>query len=1136
MKQINKWCRLHAGIVGLILLWVLLCSRNLLPKQTWLLGYDNLLPELNLPLWWERNFYSIWQDYRGLGVANSVAEGSELTRLPWVWLVATLCSPALVRWSWVAAMLLLGTLATYYLARDWLTLALCHAQNKLPPAITNLAATVAGIFYLLSPATVQLCYTPLESFTSWHGWLPVILYCLLRFVRTANAKNLLLLTIVSVLASSAFHLETLFIVLFFAMIVMGAGLLTCKYRHFYLQRLLLGIVSVIVANSWWLLPMAWTTMTAGNDFTLSKQNQITTPQVQEMNYSRGNLANVALLHGYWFDYREYNPTDNSYSPYLGVWESWWQQPSNQVIGYSLFILAGSGLLLTIYLAQRKAFALAQLGLFLLGIFMLTAGNGLILGLVFRCLTKLPLLADIFRVAFTKWSSIANLGLSLGLANAVVTSYLLFYHRIRHHWVITTTLALAVAVSIVYRAYPAFNGELFGWQVKTAIPERYFKLQEFMHHQNHAGTTIYLPHPNYWGWLFYDWGYRGSGFLWQMIPQPLLDRNFDAWSLYNQTAYQQFNLAMQKQNAAEIEQLMAKYQLQYAIIDGSLMNAGDNQTSKRQEEVEELQKLWQQAGAQLLWQQENLSVWQLSPHSSSSYPVSLSNNYQLLAKDAPQSLSDPLFTAAGDYLADSTNPQASWYPFADNNSEKLSQINCTGDECQLKVLVPPPALAKQQLLLPAWQRGELITINGSAWLDSHQQLQLNFYPQITLQAGERTLSLPQLPQLHLDLAKLALDGEGAIVDFGDQLPHQITPGKLVDFTTQLKVGQDLQIKSFPAHLASASAAGMQIAANQVVNFTYPENIWEEFFQEKSLPLNGESLQATWHTPVYSLNLASEHGQSCDVSARGQASKKITSTGNYYQTSGYGSWCESYYLSGIAAVNDYVLLAAATNITGQPLRFRVVAENQRQTLLTHKLAFQPQRNPSLQEQYFYLSASENQDSGQKKLFFYLTAQSYGQPSNNYLTQISLLLYPFEQLKRLKTVPSNAASITGGNAPTITNYQNHHHYFYQFQLLGEATPTQPTAVVLWRAFNSSWRATYRLPGGKWQNLPHYRYNSWANAWLLPSSTHAQQVEIRLLYFPQKLVTLGLWLLLGQILCLLYWQYHPQQKTSPPPRRYFH
>ena len=128
---------------------------------------------------------------------------------------------------------------------------------------------------------------------------------------------------------------------------------------------------------------------------------------------------------------------------------------------------------------------------------------------------------------------------------MITSYLLFYHRVRHHWVITTTLALAVAVSIVYRAYPAFSGELFGWQVKTAIPERYFKLQEFMHHQNHAGTTIYLPHPNYWGWLFYDWGYRGSGFLWQMIPQPLLDRNFDAWSLFNQTAYQQFNLAMQK---------------------------------------------------------------------------------------------------------------------------------------------------------------------------------------------------------------------------------------------------------------------------------------------------------------------------------------------------------------------------------------------------------------------------------------------------------------------------------------------------------------------------------------------------------------------------------------------------------------
>ena len=69
---------------------------------------------------------------------------------------------------------------------------------------------------------------------------------------------------------------------------------------------------------------------------------------------------------------------------------------------------------------------------------------------------------------------------------------------------------------------------------------------------------------------------------------------------------------------------------------------------------------------------------------------------------------------------------------------------------------------------------------------------------------------------------------------------------------------------------------------------------------------------------------------------------------------------------------MLLAAATNITGQPLRFRVVAENQRQTLFTHKLAFQPPLNSSPLEQYFYLSASENQYSGQKKLFFYLTAQ--------------------------------------------------------------------------------------------------------------------------------------------------------------------
>ena len=245
----------------------------------------------------------------------------------------------------------------------------------------------------------------------------------------------------------------------------------------------------------------------------------------------------------------------------------------------MFIISFLGLLSATFLAKRREFALGCTAIAILGLLMLTAGKGLILGLPFRLLAKLPLIKDIFRVAFTKWSSVAALGLALGLAHALVTLAICQQKYTRYYRLSTFIIGWSIFGLLLLRSYPVFSGQLFGWQVKVPFPERYFNLQKTMQAQNHGGTTIYLPQPNYWGWLFYDWGYRGSGFLWQLIPQPLLDRNFDAWSLFNQTAYQQFNLALQKNQAQEIANLINKYQLQYAIVDGSLMEAGEQNQQK-----------------------------------------------------------------------------------------------------------------------------------------------------------------------------------------------------------------------------------------------------------------------------------------------------------------------------------------------------------------------------------------------------------------------------------------------------------------------------------------------------------------------------------------------------------------------------
>ena len=80
--KLLAWCKKHWPVWIIVAIWASFILTNLLPDNTWLMGYDNMLPELNFPLALERVRFPVWQSYRGLGVVNSVMDGAELTRLP----------------------------------------------------------------------------------------------------------------------------------------------------------------------------------------------------------------------------------------------------------------------------------------------------------------------------------------------------------------------------------------------------------------------------------------------------------------------------------------------------------------------------------------------------------------------------------------------------------------------------------------------------------------------------------------------------------------------------------------------------------------------------------------------------------------------------------------------------------------------------------------------------------------------------------------------------------------------------------------------------------------------------------------------------------------------------------------------
>ena len=229
------------------------------------------------------------------------------------------------------------------------------------------------------------------------------------------------------------------------------------------------------------------------------------------------------------------------------------------------------------------------------------------------------------------------------------------------------------------------------------------------------------------------------------------------------------------------------------------------------------------------------------------------------------------------------------------------------------------------------------------------------------------------------------------------------------------------------------------------------------QDQLIPLKTGQLKASWRAPVYKLNTNQAMGQSCDVSRRGQASKKVRNQHSYYVTAGYGSWCESYYLANLAAQNDYLLMVDNLNLAGQPWRFRLVDENSGQTILVHKLT-------TAKKQYFYLPAGAATTKQKKQQrFFYLTAQSYGQESINELQALALIYYPLETLSRLKVVPQPAKLDHNYGDASLTKLKVKHRYDYRAWLNLSSQVDKAPALVLARSYHPFWTAKYRPQGGR-------------------------------------------------------------------------
>ncbi|TXI34643.1 MAG: hypothetical protein E6Q53_01160, partial [Candidatus Moraniibacteriota bacterium] len=650
--------------------------------MTWLLGWDSVVPELNWQVNFARALGGAWQEYQGLGLPGGMAHLADLTRMMILWVIDFIVPTEYVRWIWHYGMLILGPIGVWYLGRrlwKW----------------NGWAALAAGVFYLFNLATVQYFYVPYEAFSSFYGFLPWLLAVFLSYLESGKTRELFWVMFVGLAATSAFYVQTLFVVYGMILVILSLG----YWRQW--KRVLMAFLTILVMNAFWLLPVAYGVLQGGSLVGQAKINSIGSPETALYNQGFGSWRDVLSLRGYWLEWVEWNGGSEGGRMMQSYWEWSWQMWVT-ALGLGVFGMSIVGM---VWSTVKKKLRWGWIGGVILAYIMLGSNNIPFGGIYGWLVEKVPLFGEMFRSVFTKWSVVMALLISVGLGGLVA--------RIRRKWVGAIVAMLLVGVSVI-GVWPVFREGLVFSKMKVELPGEYTKLFEFMKGQE-WGRVVYLPAQDMWSWKYTDWGYRGSGFLWYGIEQPILDRAFDVWSPYNETFYNEFSTALYgcinnsqiinsqilKLGCRElVAKVLQKYDVRYVLLDERVIAPGQD---KKILIIEETKKLASELGWEQKFNEGFLTVWE-TPYGKADKFVSAPTQYTIVSGDTTKTRNDVIYDDVGSYVGGELGAR---YPFAGLLREEIKNVDWDQDGVKIK---SSEIDMGNELIIPGWEVGEIVRVD------------------------------------------------------------------------------------------------------------------------------------------------------------------------------------------------------------------------------------------------------------------------------------------------------------------------------------------------------------------------------------------------------------------------------------------
>lgn len=568
MKQ--KLIKFFQGNIFPILLVILTITLSVFNFEpgTWLSGWDTLHPEFNLFLNLKRAVSGAWQEHQGLGATASQAHPAEIPRIIILVLLSLILPTSTLRYFYFFLCLVFGPLGVYY----FLERIVFRNKNKLD---RNVLSFLGALFYLLNLGTLQHFYVPLEMFATYFASLGWLFLLATKFLETKKKKYFGLFSIATFFSASIAHTATLFYayMLGFLVYVLSFSLFYFpKNKIIFLKRGFVLILAILIINSFWLLPNIYFILNHGHEVVNSKIHRLFSYEAILQSKEFSNIKETAILKSFLFNWGEHIG-NGKFGDLLDEWKLHFNNPLVSGIGYFCFGLIILGLIVSLIKKEKQGIIFFPL--FIISFFLIIILNPSFERLYFWLALKIPFFQEALRFPFTKFSILLMFCYAVYFSLGISYLFDLLKKVKKKNKIVITLFTAFIAFALIFYMLPAFQGNLISPSMKVKIPDEYFQMFDWFNKQE-EGRIAKFPVHTFWGWVYHDWGFQGAGFIWFGIKQPILDREFDRWSPYNEQYYQEMSYAIYSQNLPFLEQLLDKYQIRWILLDESVISPGNEE--------------------------------------------------------------------------------------------------------------------------------------------------------------------------------------------------------------------------------------------------------------------------------------------------------------------------------------------------------------------------------------------------------------------------------------------------------------------------------------------------------------------------------------------------------------------------------